>query len=150
MVFSYSWEAKSIKTVARRWSSFKDPVYLQVYIIAQRVQSTRKVERGERGWIWQVSICSGARYQGKAMRNWTEQPLSAEQQLVVFKQHIKLSLHSHHHHSHLSLHAPSRLSVWAPFQESDAGRKSCTRPHEWNPCVVFSVTIFDPVLITWY
>lgn len=131
MAFSWRWEAKSIRTVAQRWSSFKDPVCLQVYINAQRVQSKWKVERGESGWIWQVStsICSGAQYQAREMRNWFEYPLSAEQQLAVVKQHIELSLHSHHHCSHSSLAAPSMLSVWALFQDSDAGRKSRTRPH---------------------
>lgn len=70
-----------------------------------------------------------------------EHPLSTEQQLAVVKQHIELSLHSHHHHSHSSLAAPSRLSVWALFQDSDASRKSCMRPQQRNPCVGFSVRV---------
>lgn len=65
MGFSWRWEAKSIRTVAQRWNSFKDPICLWVYINAESVQSKWKAERGEWGWIWQVStsICSGARYQ---------------------------------------------------------------------------------------
>lgn len=131
MAYSWRWETKSIKTVAQRWSSFKDPICLQVYINAQSVQSKWKAERGERGWIWQVStsICSGAQYQTRGMRNWVEDPLSTVQQLAVVKQHIKLSPHSRHHRTHSSSAAPSTLSVWALFQDSDAGRKSCIRPH---------------------
>lgn len=143
MAFSWRWEAKSIRTVAQRWSSFKDPICLQVYANAPSAQSKWKAERGERGWIWQVStcVCSGAQYQARRMRNWAEHPLSTEQQLAVVKQHFELSLHSHHHRSHSSLAAPSKLSVWALFQGCDAGRKSCPRPYYRNPCVVFSVRI---------